>query len=192
MIEYINTFHEQVVSYLAKHVPHREIVTCENGVVGLLGAKGLLIEPHHREALAEICDGREFDDEIREAITLKVKKSFYFDKEGDREGEFLIYESGISYDLDIMITRALAALNKDFGVKTTRHDEENGRIKYYACPKQGPMVDTDLGEFDRTGDELVAALEQVPPSGDATEAIVNRAEVLKRSLLDLPNWNVYL
>ena len=170
MVQYFNNLQRLVVEYLAREIPHQSIEQGQEGI-GLKKPNGL----------------KAVDSEHPNIDLLEVRKAWNFSEEGD----LFIYEGRrISPPLDVKIARALTQLNQDHGFEVRRHDEEDGRVKYYISPKKGCVQDTDLGTFYKGGKTLAEVLESVPPTGDATDTILGRAEEMGRPVENLPNWQI--
>ena len=161
---YVNGLQRLIVQALGREIEHSSIRASErNSGIGLAGVPGL-------------------GDRV-----LAVEKGFEF----DQTGRLTIYPGKPTHDLDVGITRSIVALHAAFGIEVHRHAEEDGRVKYYVYPAVGPVQDTDLGTFN--GDEaqqLVAAVREIPPSGDVTADILRRAEHIGRDLHLLPRWSL--
>ncbi len=90
---------------------------------------------------------------------------------------------------DIILARALGKLHADHGYSVSRFDAENGKRRYYVRAVPGQLEDEDLGEL-RDGETLANLLENEPPTGNATNTILNRAARLGRPLSHLPHWKI--
>lgn len=175
MVQYLNELQQLAITYLSQEFKHTTIVEKENDAVGLEGITDL---PLSRGVVLA-------GQQVAPRTALEVEKAYNYESTGNL---FIYPGKRITHTLDVAITRALSKLNMEHGYKVERHDEEDGRIKYYISPQKGKIEDSDLGEFSDLS--LADALQSASPGEDPINTIIDRAAYLRKSLKDLPDFIV--